>query len=180
MSMFGIKVNGVNNLQMTFKKFSKATPQVIRREFYAIGKDLVKDMKGYIGEGKSGRTYMTKKGVSKFKKSGVTASILNKSRAHVASAPGEAPANWTGRLRESLNFEVVGATEQSLRFGVDEKRVRGGCPYAKYLEYKDLVGMTGNGSKRIAPRPFVSRAFKENKNKIISRVEAAIKQSLHK
>jgi hypothetical protein len=178
MGMFSIKVNRLNDLQLKFKHFAEAPPKAVRAAFYEIGKDLVKDMQSYIDEPKSGRVYGTKFGVSKFRKAQVTPRILNKSRAHIASAPGQAPAKWTGKLRKSLDFQVIGATEQSLMFGVNQSRW--GCDYAQYLEHKDLLGMTGQRSKRIAPRPFVSRAYAENKQKIIERMNYAIQQAIQK
>jgi hypothetical protein len=166
--------NNVNEVVLKAKALKQVTPKAIRTAFYEVGKDLVADAKKYIDEPKHGRIYLTRKGQSKFKKSGITSNVLKQSRGHVASAAGEAPAKWTGKLRNSIDFKVTG-TEQ-LNFGVDQNRW--GCDYAQYLEYKDLIAMTGNGSKKIAPRPFISRSYKENRTKLINRIQQAFQQSV--
>jgi hypothetical protein len=172
-----IGIQFANKALPQFKDFEKVAPKAIRAAFYDIGKGLVKDMQGYIDEPKSGRIYGTKLGVSKFRVKNevrVTPTILKKSGKHVASAPGEAPAKWTGKLRKSLDFQVIGANKQSLTFGINQSRW--GCDYAQYLEYKDLLGMTGRW--KIAPRPFVSRAYKENKERIVAKMQEAIQQAI--
>lgn len=63
-------------------------------------------------------------------------------RRHQASAPGEAPANDTGALQDSVDYVVTGVTQ--LEFG---DRII----YGKWLE-------KGTRDKRILPRPHVLRA----------------------
>ena len=63
-------------------------------------------------------------------------------RAHQASAPGEPPANLTGRLARSTDFAVHGW--RRMTYGQS-------APYAKFLE---------NGTRFIAPRPNVSRSVR--------------------
>lgn len=63
-----------------------------------------------------------------------------------ASAPGEAPAVRTGRLRQSFYFTVL-AVENGF-----EVRIRTSVFYADDLEY---------GSERVAPRPFVKPAIEK-------------------
>ena len=62
---------------------------------------------------------------------------------HQASAPGEAPANRTGRLAKSADFIVRGTSQLE----VGEK-----APYAKFLE---------EGTKKMEPRPHVARTRQE-------------------
>jgi hypothetical protein len=66
---------------------------------------------------------------------------------HQASAPGEAPANWTGRLVNSRRVE----------FFEDEIRARliFSTEYALPLEM---------GTRKMAPRPFARRALAETKD----------------
>jgi hypothetical protein len=64
--------------------------------------------------------------------------------AYQASAPGEAPAVRTGRLRQSFYYRVIAADD-----GGYEVRIRTNVFYADDLEY---------GNERVAPRPFVKPA----------------------
>lgn len=125
--------------------------RAVRKAFYDIGKDLVKTAVALIDKKpKHGRTYRLTRGLG-----GRRRPLYN----HVASAPGEAPAVITGELRESINFTVHGSKD--LQFGVD--LTRGDAPYGKFLEYANLISMTGWGSANIAPRPFISESYYQNK-----------------
>jgi hypothetical protein len=132
------------------------TKRAIRNTLWLAGKKLVADTKTEINKKpKHGRVYYT--GV------GIGGTALKKGiRKHIASAPGEAPAVITGTLRKSINFTVHGSSE--MEFGVDLSR--GDAYYGRYLEYFNLITMSGRGSKNIAPRPFISAAYKMNKNYI--------------
>ena len=175
--MFNISIkSNLKDFGLTAKEFKAMTPKAIGNAFYEVGKDLVIDAKKFIDETKSGRVYLTRRGVSKFRKAGITPNVLRESRAHIASAPGEAPAQWTGKLKKSIDFKVTGS--EQMDFGVDQSRY--GCDYASYLEYKNLIAMSGHGSKRIAPRPFISRSYNENRMKMINRIRQAVIQSFEK
>lgn len=64
-------------------------------------------------------------------------------RKHQASAPGEVPANRTGRLANSVGYEATG--HHTLVFGEEAE-------YASYLE---------RGTKKMAPRPHLQVAVRE-------------------
>jgi HK97 gp10 family phage protein len=64
-------------------------------------------------------------------------------RKHQASAPGEVPANRTGKLAKSVGYEATG--HHTLVFGEEAE-------YAGYLE---------NGTKKMAPRPHLQVAVNE-------------------
>jgi len=64
---------------------------------------------------------------------------------HQASAPGEAPANWTGALVLSITARKAGKLAWE---------VRAGTPYARRLEF-------GSASGKVAPRPFMLPALAE-------------------
>lgn len=68
-------------------------------------------------------------------------------RKHQASAPGEVPANRTGRLAKSVRYESTG--HHTLRVGEDAE-------YAGWLE---------NGTKRMAPRPHLQIAVQQTQTK---------------
>lgn len=75
-------------------------------------------------------------------------------RSHRASAPGEAPANDTGRLVNSIRARL----EQGLTW-----RVGADARYAAPLEL---------GTNRIAPRPFLAPALESVKAQFIAAVKA--------
>lgn len=103
--------------------------QGYRLAFYNIGKENVRITRELIKKGpKTGRLYR----------------IAGRKRRHRASAPGEPPANLTGRLRRGVNFEVKG-TDQ-MQFGDT-------VFYGFYLE---------RGTKKIKPRPHLKRAVVKN------------------
>ena len=64
-------------------------------------------------------------------------------RDHQASAPGEAPANLTGRLAKSYNYDVHGPFQMT---------VGESAPYAGFLE---------DGTGKMKPRPHMIRAITE-------------------
>tara|TARA_R110000772_G_C13310322_1_gene440404 strand:- start:13455 stop:13904 length:450 start_codon:yes stop_codon:yes gene_type:complete len=69
---------------------------------------------------------------------------------HQASAPGEAPANFTGFLIKQTAFEVSG--HRFMKFG-------NRAPYSAFLEL---------GTKNMAARPFLIKAIKENEGYALS------------
>lgn len=67
---------------------------------------------------------------------------------HQASAPGEAPANWTGNLMENITSHMVASHEAVVE-------VEAAADYGyKYLEF-------GSDGGKIAPRPFFTPAVEE-------------------
>lgn len=153
---------------MRIKNLAGAEKQAIRKAFYDLGKILVADTREEINKKpKSGRRYVKYQGVK---------GRLKKPQYYNASAPGEAPAVVTGTLRKSINFTVSGASE--MKFGVDLSR--GDASYGKYLEHGNLLAMSGQGSKNIKPRPYISAAFAKNKNNIERKFSAEIAQALNR
>jgi len=141
-----------NRAKLSIKNLNDATSKSIRRAFYDLGKDLTKEAKNLIdSKPKSGRTYI--------KRIGTKGQRLKKGISYIASAAGEAPAVVSGTLKRSLNFNVVG--DKKLQVGIDLHY--GAATYAKYLEYKNIISMTGRGSQKIAPRPFLSAAYNNKK-----------------
>lgn len=130
-------------------QIAKNTQQGIRRAHYLIGKELEKDAKLRILKGKkTGRVY------KRLRSSGRVVT-------HRASAPGESPANFTGALRASVGFVAKG---QLLEFGaggdITIGRKKGAfVGYARTLEL-------GDRRKKIAPRPYLIAAIR-NEDKII-------------
>lgn len=103
--------------------------QSCRLAFYHIGKENVRITRDLIKKGpKTGRLYR----------------IAGRKRRHRASAPGEPPANLTGRLRRGVNFVVKG-TDQ-MQFGDT-------VFYGFYLE---------RGTRKMRPRPHLKPAITKN------------------
>ncbi|UEM08067.1 HK97 gp10 family phage protein (plasmid) [Skermanella rosea] len=98
--------------------------------------------------GKSGRTY---------KRRSVT---------HRASAPGEAPANDTGRLVNSIKVEA-----QPSRKRVLVKAGSGAVEYAALLEF---------GTSKMEERPFFRPALKEERGNIEKRLKQGVAKAQRK
>ena len=81
---------------------------------------------------------------------------------HRASAPGEAPANRTGKLIQSLYSQVRSCTE--LEIGETE-------PYAIYLE---------EGTSKMAPRPHVYKVANKYEQKIEDLILTALDKAFPK
>lgn len=104
--------------------------QGARIALYNIGKENVRYTRLIIKKGpKTGRLYR----------------IPGRKRRHRASAPGQAPANLTGALRRSVDFNVRGYDQ--MEFG-DQKM------YGKFLE---------TGTKKMAARPHLIKAVRTNR-----------------
>lgn len=82
-----------------------------------------------------------KKAIQSPPKSGKVYTSTKQPSPHQASAPGEAPANWTGELAEHVKAHRVAANQCEVRID--------GVPYAARLEF---------GGAHMAPRPFLGPA----------------------
>jgi hypothetical protein len=166
--MFSIGKSSNNAMVIQkIKNLDKLALRSIRQTMYENGKDLAKDARDLINlKPKHGLLYRIVKGAGSKK--------LKRKKDYRASAPGEAPGVITGKLRKSINFTVSGTTQ--LEFGVDTRSRYGGAEYGKYLEYANLLSFSGQGSKNIKPRPFISASWKKNKVKMMQRFDQAVRQ----
>jgi HK97 gp10 family phage protein len=89
-----------------------------------------------------------------------------KSVIHKASAPGEAPANDTGRLAGSISTYLNSTALESI-----VTAGRGLAKYATMLEF---------GTRKIKPRPFMFPALEKNKAWIANRLNDAMQKALKK
>jgi HK97 gp10 family phage protein len=85
---------------------------------------------------------------------------------HIASAAGQAPANDTGRLVNSIN-----TSQSSDKMVVYIKAGEGVVDYAVHLEY---------GTRNMAPRPFMKPAFNKSEKFIHERMEKAVQKAVKK
>lgn len=116
------------------KRYQLAT----RRAFYLLGVALRHTAQQSIMEKpKHGRLYLIRQG--------------KRLKRHRASAPGESPANLSGKLKRGIGFNVRGYDR--LEFGVRET-----VKYGKFLE---------KGTKKMAARPYLISAIKKNEKTAI-------------
>lgn len=118
--------------------------KALRLALNEVGSDVVNRISNYIFRPpKTGRWY------------------TYKGRRYQASAPGESPANRTGRLAKSGGYRVRNYYEMT---------VFETAPYAGYLEF---------GTKKMAPRPHVIRAIRANKTQLIRSIKDNIAKELN-
>lgn len=87
---------------------------------------------------------------------------------HQASAPGEAPANWTGKLMKSVVYKSHGS--DSMDFGEE-------APHGLFLE--DGTKNADN-TERMAARPHVGRTVKEKSKDNYNSLEGAVDRAIKK
>lgn len=128
-----------SSVTRNLKKLDANTKTGIRKAFLLIGEDLKKASVNFV------------------KNPPKTGIIYGR---HQASAPGESPANRTGRLATSINFKDH--SFNSLDFGAD-------APYSGFLE---------KGTAKIKPRPYLTRAIKARQKETIHYFEQQIKKAI--
>lgn len=144
-----------NENSISINNLTKLTNNGIRKGFYFVGKDLVKESKRLINKKpKSGRFYKVSVGIG--------GKSLKRYKLHQASSPGEAPAVITGKLRKSVNFVVH--NHNLLKFGSN-------ISYGKYLE---------NGTSKIKKRPFLITSILNKKKNNTLYLQKNILKSINK
>ncbi len=138
--MMEIKVTGDINFKIP--DIARSTKMGIRHGFYELGKHLVKDtVRDIKRKGRTGKRY------------------IYKSRIHVASVRGEAPANMSGNLAKSVDFYVQGSNK--MEFGYDDS-----VDYGKDLEtIRDRPALLLNIKKNEAT---AINVFKNNVRKYLN------------
>lgn len=131
------------------KKISLNTKRGINKAFNDIGAAIIKTSISLIAsKDKSGRVYFNVP---------YTSNASGKSQVkkrHQASAPGQPPANLSGRLKsdksgyKSMNYQIQGGVSIS---------IGNRAPYAAKLEF---------GGNNVKPRPFLKPAIDNNKKDI--------------
>ena len=150
---------------ISLKHLQGNSQRAIRQAFYFIGKDLVKDAgKSIMAKDKRGRLY-------KLIKNGRL--VL-----HIASAPGQSPANFTGALKSSLDFNVVGSDR--LEFGSRETFLsKGGVPVNLKTRKGVVYGRAlelGNTDRNLEARPYLKPAIEGNYRNIRDHFERQLKK----
>ena len=117
--------------------------KALRLALNEIGSEVVNKMANFIfNPPKTGRIY------------------VYRGRPYQASAPGESPANRSGRLAKSGDYRVSSFAEM---------RVFETVEYAKWLE---------EGTKKMLPRPHVIRAVNANRRNAVRAIEDHVKREL--
>lgn len=159
-----IKIIGQNTNEkviLNIKNISKATAKGIRSAMFEIGKDLRRTAKkSILAKPKHGRVYNLRKNGRLVR--------------HRASAPGEAPAEFTGSLRRAIDFDVIGSDK--VVFGVKKSfnaanKSPKGITYGKFLEF---------GTKKMKARPFLLPAIKDNYRNIETHLNTKIENNIKK
>lgn len=144
--------SGNRRVFINISSLSEHTYRGIRQGFFQIGHDLVRTAKrDVLKKPKSGRTYLIRRGKTR--------------RRHVASAPGESPANISGKYRKSIGFKIKGSSQ--LIFGAGSPSVE----YAKFLE---------KGTSKMEPRPGLGNAVKATERNARQYFVTGIERSIGK
>lgn len=88
-------------------------------------------------------------------------------RRHIASAPGETPANRTGAYRKGFSFSVDGAHQ--LRVGIE---AIGSGPSSKYPLYLEV------GTSRMQPRPGLGNSIRASERDILRNLAGGIEDEI--
>lgn len=141
-----------NQVAIKLGKLDITTKAALKNAWFDIGKDLKSTAQKLILEPpKTGKIYKV---------------MINGVRIrHQASAPGQAPANMSGKLEKTVDYTVNSSTE--MRFGAGG----GSVNYAGFLE---------NGRRRMQKRPYLIKSINENTAKIVTHIQDNIKKEIAK
>jgi len=108
--------------EKTFRKIEAEAEnfrQALRQTFFFMGKTLkTKTRKAITSKkGKTGHVYFIKRTVKSGKNKGAAVR-----RRHRASAPGETHANLSGKLRDSIGWQVHGTNSLEFGYGVEPSK----------------------------------------------------------
>lgn len=125
------------------------TRRGIRQFWFALGKSLLKSFnKEVLRKPRSGRVYKIRRGRTK--------------RRHVASSPGETPANISGTYRKSAGYQIQGTNQMTFGNSSD---------YSGFLE---------NGTTKMEPRPGLGNAVKETEGESLQDAATLIEREITK
>jgi hypothetical protein len=127
----------------------------IELALWRSGKDIQGEFnRQVLAKGKTGRIYIRRiKGGAR--------------RRHQASAPGETPANITGKYRRGFGFNVDGAHQ--LRIGVEAIGTGSDSKYPLYLEV---------GTSRMEARPGLRNAVRASERDILRNLAGSIEAKI--
>jgi phage gpG-like protein len=159
-----IALEGSKELQAALREASDDVREAAANAVKATGVKLRKDAVNSIKSGPaSGRTY-----THKFYRTKNGKLAQGEERVpHTASAPGQPPMADSGRLHNSITFDMIGPLTATVGTHI---------VYGLYLEYGTRAGPDGKGG--IAPRPWLRPAAEKQRAQFHKRLEAAISGAL--
>ena len=126
----------------------------IEKALWRSGKDIKKEFsKQVLAKNKTGRLYIRK-------------NAAGSRRRHIASAPGETPANRTGFYRKSFGFTVA---------AYDNLIIGNTAPYAGWLEKGTK---NKSGGTRMAARPGLLNSINASQRDILRNLSKGIESAL--
>ena len=135
-------------ISLKINRINENTRRGIRRGLYLSGKKIMRDLnKDILRKPRSGRVYTVR-------------TSGGRRRRHVASVPGEAPANRSGALRKSREFLVQGWSRMKLGYK---------APHGKWVEF---------GTSRMKPRPGLILNIRKNDRHIQRFIGNEIKKAV--
>lgn len=157
MSKISVELVGEKKIQQALAQAAADVKNAAEIAVVATALDLRANIVQEISKRGKGRTYTH---FFHTNKNGKLVQGRKRNKPHIASAPGDPPATDTGRLKNNIYFERLGATTAAV--GSD-------LVYAVYLEY---------GTERMAARPFFRPAVEEIRPIFIRRMEKALGDTL--
>ena len=131
---------GNKTIFMEIGNASRTHQTGIRKALFEIGRENVKHSRKLITTGN---------------KTGIVYRIAG--RTHQASAPGQAPASFTGALARSIDYNV--RAHVSMEFGDGE-------PYGKFLE---------DGTRHMGQRPHLTTTVKDRERENFNTLQRAVR-----
>ncbi len=142
-----VKVEGLDKIDKASRAVQESIANQLKIALKASGEKVRGEaIQSILAGNKSGKVY--KRG----------------NKEHRASAPGESPANDTGRLAGSI-ISIQNNNEALVIAG------RGSVKYASMLEF---------GTEKMEERPFMNPALEKNRNWIIERLNKAVRDGVVK
>ena len=140
------------NIVVSLERIDENTRRGIRQGFFRLGSSLVRTSSKQILDRskKTGRIYRIRRG--------------QRIRRHQASAPGQSPANLSGKYRRSFGFKIKGFQEMKFGSGLAMKE-----DYPEYLE---------KGTRKMKPRPGLGNAVDAEERNSITYFETEIARNV--
>lgn len=133
----------------------KLTRRGLRQGSFKAGHAIIDEASREILKGpKTGKTYIRR-------------DRAGRKRRHMASAPGETHANFSGVARRSLSFQIRGASEIEVGYGVSSGKEA--PEHAKFIEF---------GTSKMKPRPSVGNAINSEQGNITQHFEHEILKAI--
>lgn len=141
-----------NKTALKIRGLRSATTRAVELSAFEAGKTIQTETnKEILRKPKGGRLYVTK-------------NRAGRRRRHIASAPNETHANFSGTLRRSLGYKVKG---RQIEFGYGV--VRGDAPdYAEHVEF---------GTRNMVRRPSLQNGINATQSRVVQDIERGLQRA---